>query len=452
MPRLRIGNTHRVREALHRSGGIAAAQLDGEAICLQRGDRCGRIAAQLPRECRTAPTRARRRRATARHRRRGRRRSRRGRVASVRPSIVRLDAQPGHGARRHPRDAASSDAARTHAPADDGCRAPAPRRFAAPRRGRARRRSPPTPARGRPLAERAGLVEHDAIHPRQRCKRIAHAAPARRSAPARRVPRSAPPGSPATARKDSSPPARPAPLRARAPGRAGATTDTPPMRTTSSAITKRAGDAIGQARQRRAVRLRLFDQARQLRQPRVAATRRTRRRAGMLAAYAAGQCGLAGLARTGVDSPVSSASSKAAGRPAARRRPARASPAATQRDVAHAAARRARSVRGRRRGLARGQRRPRPRQRIDLRAGDAARALLEHARHQQQQHEHHRRVVPDVRPAAQRLEQAGEVGEQGRAGDQRVHARARRPRSSRAHAGEERPAANRTPPASTPGR
>ncbi len=78
------------------------------------------------------------------------------------------------------------------------------------------------------------------------------------------------------------------------------------------------------------------------------------------------------------------------------------------------------------------------------------RALLQHARGQQQEHEHHRRVVPDVRAAAHGLDHAGEVGQQRRAGDQRVHAQ---PRAGAARATRRRGRASRrrTPPASTPG-
>ena len=65
--------------------------------------------------------------------------------------------------------------------------------------------------------------------------------------------------------------------------------------------------------------------------------------------------------------------------------------------------------------LAGGEGRARTRQRIDLGAGHGARALFKHARGQQQEHEHHRRVVPHVFAAADGFPQAGEVGQQDRA-------------------------------------
>ena len=74
-------------------------------------------------------------------------------------------------------------------------------------------------------------------------------------------------------------------------------------------------------------------------------------------------------------------------------------------------------------GFAQGQCRAGARQRIDLGDGDVARALFQQARGQQQEHEHHRRVVPDVRPAAHGLDHAGDIGEQGGQRHQRVHAR-----------------------------
>ena len=54
--------------------------------------------------------------------------------------------------------------------------------------------------------------------------------------------------------------------------------------------------------------------------------------------------------------------------------------------------------------------------------GTAPRELFQRACGEQQEHEHHRGIEPDVCTAADRLDDAGAIGEQHRTGDRRVHA------------------------------
>ena len=77
-------------------------------------------------------------------------------------------------------------------------------------------------------------------------------------------------------------------------------------------------------------------------------------------------------------------------------------------------------------------------QRVHLGAGHVAHPLFQHARCQQQEHEHHCRVVPDVGAAAHGFEGACAPGQQDGTRDQRVHAGATVAQFAHG-AGEERP-------------
>ena len=185
-----------------------------------------------------------------------------------------------------------------------------------------------------------------------------------------------------------------------------------------------AGDAVGDARLRGAVRLRLLDQPHQLRQPGGGAdvgdahARRTR---------AADRAGVDRRAGGFVDGVGLAGQQRLGERGVAIQQHAVGGHRVAGGDAGDVIDRQRRYRHGLARAVlafARRQRRPRPRQRVDLGVGGVARALLQHPRRQQQEHEHHRGVVPHVRSAAQRLDHAGEIRQQRRGGDQRVHAEA----------------------------
>ena len=434
--------------ALRRSARTASRGIAAATGATSRP--CARSAATAARAHRRASLRARRSARPRAGRRRARARRRRAPPAA-KPALAEAPAAPvdhafdaaaGHRVRR--RRAATSAASgmgERARRADAGCRAPARPRCAAP----ASQSMPSNVARvcqrGLAVAERAGLVEHD-------------------------VGRRAPGVSSASARSASTPSRASAPCAAASAAGTASDSAHGQLITSSASVTSNArAGSCGPPRGEHDGRGAPAGRAR--------STPRRGRPAAPAAADAPARCS---TSRASCDRRVPlpvAVTRRRAGRsrqsvPANTASPARLAHrrglAGEQRFLEARARRRAarrRRARSRRRRRRRCRRRasvatgtisrvPSPRSRVanagrarasasTCARGDAARALFEHARGQQQEHEHHRRVVPDVRAAAQGLDHAGEVGEQRRSRDQRVHAEAALAQLARS-AGEERPA------------